>query len=138
MKCSPSKMNYLRNLNSCLTMNKLVIIVVCLGLSASGMMAQTSERSDVSSAAFNSAEMIDQSVFMDEEEKICYVDLEKVPVNLTQAAIINNRGDEVVVMSLSNEPVDRIIELDYSDLPAGSYILELRSYTGKTIKAIQL
>jgi len=125
-------------LQQSLPMKKLVIIVLCLGLGAFGLTAQTNANLEVSTSTFSSDEMMDRSVFMDAEEKICYVDLEKVPVNLTQAAIINNHGDEVVVMSLRDEPVDTIIELDYSDLPKGSYMLELRSYTGKTLKAIQL
>lgn len=81
---------------------------------------------------------IDDSFFMDEEEKVCYIDLEKISVNLKQAALINKEGDEVVVKSLSDERVDTIVELDYSELPGGSYVLELRSYTSTTAKAIQL
>lgn len=81
---------------------------------------------------------IDNSFFMDEEEKVCYIDLERIPVNLKQAALINKEGDEVVVKSLSDERVDTIVELDYSELPGGSYVLELRSYTSTTAKAIQL
>ena len=81
---------------------------------------------------------IDESFFMDEEEKVCYIDLEKISVNLKQAALINKEGDEVVVKSLSDERVDKIVELDYSELPGGSYVLELRSYTSTTAKAIQL
>ena len=81
---------------------------------------------------------IDDSFFLDDEEKICFIDLERIPVNLKQAAIINKEGDEVVVKSLADERVDTIIGLDYSELPGGSYVLELRSYTGTTAKAIQL
>ena len=77
---------------------------------------------------------IDDSFFMDEEEKICYIDLERIPVNLKQAALINKQGDAVVVKSLTDEKVDTIVELDYSELPGGSYVLELRSYTGVTAK----
>jgi hypothetical protein len=119
-------------------MNKLVIIILCLGVSTAGMMAQSNDQLYASSFAYSSTEMIDQSVFMDTDEKICYVDLEKVPVILKQAALINDHGDEVVVMSLIDQPVDTIIELDYSELPAGTYVLELSSYTGKTLKALQL
>lgn len=119
-------------------MKKLLIIALCFGSSALGLQAQSNEIQVASISAMNSDEMIDHSVFMDADEKICYVDLEKVPVNLKQAAIINNHGDEVVVMSLRDEPVNKIIELDYSDLPQGSYMLELQSYTGKTLKALQL
>jgi len=119
-------------------MKKLVFVVLCIGLFAAAVTAQTNDLLDVNPTTFSSEEMIDQSVFMDIEEKICYVDLEKIPVNLTQAAIINNHGDEVVVVSLLNEPVNSIIELDYSDLPQGSYMLELSSYTCKTLKIIQL
>ena len=83
-------------------------------------------------------EILDQSIYMDAEEKICYVDLEKVPVNLWQAALINDHGDEVAVKSLADQPVNTIIEFDYSALPEGPYVLELRSYTGKTQKAVNL
>jgi len=120
------------------SMKKLVIFVLCFGISAAGLTAQSNKLLAENTSALNSDEMIDQSFFMDADEKICYVDLEKVPINLTQAAIINNHGDEVVVMSLVDQPVDTIIELDYSELPQGSYMLELRSYTGKTLKAIEL
>ncbi|RLD18363.1 MAG: hypothetical protein DRI69_10435 [Bacteroidetes bacterium] len=119
-------------------MKNLLIIVLCFGFSAAGLNAQTTSNAVLSTSSLSSETMIDQSVFMDAEEKICYVDLEKVPMNLKQAAIINNHGDEVVVMSLHDEPVDKIIELDYSDLPQGTYMLELQSYTGKTLMAIQL
>ena len=119
-------------------MKKLVFILLCFGFSSAGLLAQSFDNTDVSTSAMSSDEMLDKSVFMDSDEKICYVDLEKVPVNLKQAAIINDHGDEVVVMSLRDEPVNKIIELDYSELPQGSYMLELQSYTGKTLKAIQL
>ena len=119
-------------------MKKLVFIILCFGFSSTGLLAQSFDNTVVSTSTRSSDEMIDKSVFMDADEKICYVDLEKVPVNLKQAAIINHHGDEVVVMSLHDEPVNKIIELDYSELPQGSYMLELQSYTGKTLKAIQL
>lgn len=85
-----------------------------------------------------SEETIDASLFMDEEERIFYVDLEKVPFVCSQAALINNRGDEVIVKSLDDERVDTIVELDYNSLPQGSYVLELRSYGAKVAKAVQL
>lgn len=121
-----------------LSMKKLVVVILLFGIGVVNTIAQSDEASVISNAPIISDEMIDRSVFMDTEERICYVDLEQVHVNLKQAAIINNHGDEVLVMSLIDQPVDTIIELDYSDLPHGTYMLELRSYTGKTLKAIQL
>ncbi|MDX1409334.1 MAG: hypothetical protein R3330_14405, partial [Saprospiraceae bacterium] len=70
--------------------------------------------------------------------KICFLDLEKIPVNLKQAVLINASGDEVVNKPLEELPVNSIVELDYRHLPSGSYILELRSYRGTTHKALRL
>lgn len=95
------------------------------------------ESYEIRSAGYDS-DSIDQSVFMDVESKTCYLDLERVPMHLKQAALINESGDEVMVKSLADVPVNSIVELDYSELPSGSYLLELRSYTGKTHKALQL
>ena len=81
---------------------------------------------------------IDNSIYMDEEERICYVDLEKVPFVLTQAVIINKEGNEVLTKSLKEEKVDTIVELEYGELPSGAYMLELRSYNGKAVKALHL
>lgn len=77
-------------------------------------------------------------VYLDTDEKICFVDLEKVNVNLKQAVLINAAGDEVISKQLQGLPVNSIVELDYSKLPSGAYVLELRSYRGTTHQALRL
>jgi hypothetical protein len=83
-------------------------------------------------------EISGECIFMDSDQKICYVDLEKIPHNLRQAVLIDAHGDEVLSKNLVNMRVNSIVELDYRHLPSGSYLLELRSYTGKSHKAIRL
>lgn len=119
-------------------MKKFLLFGFFIAFCGLGAAAQTSIELEPVIVETDNDNAIDRSVYMDEEEKICFIDLEKIPVNLKQAAIINNHGDEVVVKSLTDEPVDTIVELDYSKLPRGGYILELRSYRGTTSKAIQL
>lgn len=75
---------------------------------------------------------------MDSDQKICYLDLEKIPQNLRQAVLIDAHGDEVLTKSLADIPVNSIVELDYHHLPPGAYLLELRSYTSKSHKALRL
>ena len=86
----------------------------------------------------NSDNSLDESVFMDVDSKTCYVDLERLPVNYRQAALINGDGDEVIVKPLNDVPVNSIVELDYSELPSGDYLLELRSYTGASHMSLRL
>ena len=117
---------------------RILITLFLLSFILAGSQAQDGAIADIESVRLATQESIDQSVFMDEEERICYVDLEKVPYVLTQAVIIDKEGTEVVSKSLSQERVDTIVELEYGTLPSGSYILELRSHRGKTVKALHL
>ena len=119
----------------------LVTLFLLLGFAgfAQGAFSMATQEETVETTRISlSDKAIDSSVFMDAEAKTCYVDLERLPMNLKQAVLINNEGQEVLVMSLTDVPVDSIVELDYSELPSGSYLLELRSYTSKAHKALQL
>lgn len=119
-------------------MRKYLIPFTFILFGAVQVSAQDAYISSESTPATMSESSIDHSIYMDEDERVCYVDLEKVPFVLTQAVIINKDGDEVLVKSLKEEKVDTIVELSYNELPAGSYLLELRSYNNKAVKALQL
>ncbi len=119
-------------------MRKSFLFIMFLLLGAIGVSAQDAFLSSNTGVTSSSEATIDNSIFMDEDERICYVDLEKVPFVLTQAVIINKDGDEVLRKSLKEEKVDTIVELSYGELPAGAYLLELRSYNNKAVKALQL
>lgn len=109
----------------------LIIIMACgLTLSAQSDWQKTTIKS--------SSDDIADCVYLDTDEKVCFLDLEKVPVNLKKAVLINSSGDEVLRKGLDNVPVNSIVELDYSKLPAGAYILELRSYRTTAHKTLQL
>ena len=115
----------------------LFLFAVC-GVSAASAQSLFTTESTTQQQNSITEGSIDHSVYMDVETKTCFVDLEQLPMNLQQAALINKDGDEVIVKQLDDVPVDSIIELDYSDLPSGDYLLELRSYTGKSHKALSL
>ncbi len=76
-------------------MSKLAFAVLFLVVGMSGLHAQVNTEGGDGNyfSLANSVDITDESVFMDKEEKICFVDLEKVPVNLKQAAILNSQGD---------------------------------------------
>ncbi len=119
-------------------MRKSLFFILFLLLGTVGVSAQDAFLSSNHGVKSSAESSIDNSIFMDEDERICYVDLEQVPFVLTQAVIINKDGDEVLRKSLKEEKVDTIVELSYGELPAGAYLLELRSYNNKAVKALQL
>lgn len=72
------------------------------------------------------------SIFIDAEEKICYVDFQSLNVNLDAILIKDESGEVVKDEKVFDLPVDTIYELDLSDLKSGEYAIELRSF-GKII-----
>ena len=112
----------------------LLLFVLCIACTATAYSQATTSRTTIESAQ----DALAQCVYLDSDEKICFLDLEKVPLNLRQAVLINQAGEEVLLKGLNNVPVNSIVELDYSALPAGAYVLELRSYRGIAHKSLQL
>ncbi|MEM1218702.1 MAG: hypothetical protein AAGH79_07310 [Bacteroidota bacterium] len=70
------------------------------------------------------------SFFVDEEQKIYYIDFETINVNLNDIAVKNAAGKIVFQDEVFNLPVNTIYELDMHTFPKGKYVVELRSYTG--------
>ena len=68
--------------------------------------------------------------FVDEEQKIYYIDFETINVNLNDIAVKNAAGKVVFQDEVFNLPVNTIYELDMHTFPKGKYVVELRSYTG--------
>ncbi|MDX1943173.1 MAG: hypothetical protein SFU99_21595 [Saprospiraceae bacterium] len=80
----------------------------------------------------------DWTLFVDEENKLYYIDFETLKVNLSDIVVKNQMGEEVFKDKVFNLPVDTIYELDFSTYKAGNYEIELRSFTGIIRKTISI
>lgn len=70
------------------------------------------------------------SIYKDEENKICYIDFEKINFNLSEIIVKNDDGDVLIKDDVLDLPVNTIYEIDLSEYGAGNYHVELRSFTG--------
>lgn len=76
------------------------------------------------------------SFFVDEENKLYYVDFEKLSFNLSDIVIKNDDGEILFKEDVLDLPVNTIFELDFSSYAAGEYEVELRSFTGMLRKKV--
>lgn len=78
------------------------------------------------------------SFFADEENKLYYVDFEKLSFNLSDIVVKNSNGEVIIKEDVLDLPVNTIFELDFSEYGAGDYEVELRSFTGMLRKTISI
>jgi len=87
-------------------------------------------------AAASSSE--DWTIFADEENKLYYIDFETLKVNVSDVLVRNEKGDMVWKDNVFNLPVNTIYELDFSRFHAGTYEIELRTFTGSIRKKVSI
>ena len=80
--------------------------------------------------------VIDNWHFKDASSKKSYIDFEAIGVNLESIRVTAPNGEVMWSDDVSTLPVDVIYELNYRDYPAGTYTLEIRSYTGKLTREL--
>ena len=76
------------------------------------------------------------SFYIDEENKLYFIDFEKLSFNLSDIIVKNEAGEVIIKEDVLDLPVNTIFELDFSSHPAGSYDVELRSFTGMMRKSL--
>ena len=117
--------------------SKLTLLAV-LGFFISGnLFAQTS----VSSNEFTPKAAIagsSETFYEDAENKLLYIDFETVNVNLSDIKVKNADGEIVLEDELWSLPVNTIYEVDYKEFAAGTYEIELRSFTGVLRKTVEV
>jgi len=91
-----------------------------------------------SQGQFTSSADSDWTLFVDEENKLYYIDFETLKVNLSDIIVKNQQGEEVFKDKVFNLPVDTIYELDFSAYKSGTYEIELRSFTDIIRKKISI
>ena len=81
----------------------------------------------------------DWSIFTDSENRMLYVDFEKINVNLSNITVRDLEGkilfkDE----TLWQLPVNTIYEIDFSKFPKGNYVIELKTFTNVIKKNVTI
>lgn len=80
----------------------------------------------------------DWTLFADEENKLFYIDFETLKVNVRDVLVKDEQGDLVWKDNVFNLPVNTIYELDFSRFQAGTYEIELRTFTGVIRKKVEI
>lgn len=70
------------------------------------------------------------SFYKDDENKVYYIDFEKIDFNLSEILVMNDNGEVLFQDDVLDLPVDTIYELDLSEYATGNYHVEVRSFTG--------
>ena len=118
------------------------LVVLVLTLFAFNLSAQSassvSENSvlDLEMVNLNSSE--NWSFFVDEENKLYFIDFEKLSFNLSEIVVKNAEGEVIIKEDVLDLPVNTIFELDFSTHPVGAYEVELRSFTGIMKKTVSI
>ena len=81
----------------------------------------------------------DWSIFTDSENRMLYIDFEKINVNLSNITVKDLEGkilfkDE----TLWQLPVNTIYEIDFSKFPKGNYVIELKTFTNVIKKNVMI
>jgi hypothetical protein len=88
--------------------------------------------------AFTSVSSDDWTLFTDEDNKLFYIDFETLKVNVSDVLVKNEKGDLVWKDHVFNLPVNTIYELDFSRFQAGTYEIELRTFSGAIRKKVAI
>lgn len=119
-----------------------MIATVFIGL-ATIMNAQTSSIAENTTIESNPTELPtfegdNWTFYLDSDSKVYYIDFETISVNLSDLTVKNAQGDVVLEDELWDLPVNTIYELDFTNLKAGKYQVELRSYTGMITREVTI
>ena len=93
---------------------------------------------ELSAPSSDSHDSDDWSVYVDDENEVYYIDFEKFAVNFREVVVYNDRREIVLRDEVSDLPVDAIYEIDFSALPRGQYMIELRSFAGTLRKEVRV
>ena len=120
-------------------MNKIITAVVFM----TALFAQNPAHAQL--LALNNAETNksdikqDWSFYTDAENRMLYIDFEKINVNLNGIVVKNKEGKVVFKDdALWDLPVNTIYEVDFSKEPQGDYVVEVRTFTTTLRKTVTI
>jgi len=80
----------------------------------------------------------DWSFFLDEENKLCFIDFETLKVNLSDVIVKNQDGEVLFKDEVFDLPVNTIYEIDFTEIGTGEFDIELRSFTGTMRRSVTI
>lgn len=80
----------------------------------------------------------DESIYSDAENKIYYIDFERLSINLSDIVVRRHDGEIILKEDVFELPVNTIYEIDFSQFGAGNYEIELRSFTGVIRRSVAI
>ena len=116
-----------------------IFTVLLLTFFTTSLSAQTSASTNDSVLDLELVNLNDSenwSFFVDEENKLYFIDFEKLSFNLSEIVVKNAKNEVIMKEDVLDLPVNTIFELDFSTYKPGSYNVELRSFTGMMQKSI--
>ncbi len=119
----------------------VLAFLLSLGFTQIGFGQSTSLTSDVvaTSSVEKSFEVNeDWSFYSDEENQLYYIDFENISANLSDIVVKNSKGKILFKDDVFDLPVNTIYELDMSEYGAGTYEIELRSFTSVMRKSFTI
>lgn len=105
-------------------------------ISAQGSASVSANRPTILESSQFSISPDEWAFYLDEENKVYYIDFESISVNLNDIKVVDQAGKVVKSDKLWDLPVNTIYELSVKDLAPGNYKVELRTYTGLIEKEI--
>ncbi len=121
---------------------KSLFAFVLLCFFGNSLFAQSSASMDdnIFTSSINLTELTDDnwSFYKDEENKLYFIDFEKINFNLSEIIVKNDNGEILLQDDVLDLPVNTIYEIDLSEYAAGDYHVELRSFTGIIRKQVNI
>ena len=121
---------------------KILVFTITLLFSSLSLFSQTTAKGASAPSAENFSVVTlnhaDWSFYADDDNRTFYIDFEKINVTLSDIIIKNKAGDIVFKDEVMGLPVNAIYELNFDELGAGDYVVELRSYTKIIRKEIEI
>jgi hypothetical protein len=120
-------------------MNKFIAAVVFMTAIFAQNPAHAQLLSLNSTEANKSDKQQDWSFYTDAENRMLYIDFEKINVNLNGIVVKNKEGKVVFKDdALWELPVNTIYEVDFSKEPKGDYTVEVRTFTTTLRKTVTI
>ena len=119
-------------------MNRILSTLVLLLFISTATIAQSSASINDFNEGLATLNSDKWSFYIDEENKVYYIDFESISVNLSTIILKNANGEELLKDDVLDLPVNTIYELDFSPYGTGTYEVELRSFTGIVRKEVSI
>lgn len=117
------------------------ILIVAIIAFCSSFSALHAQLLSINTAGYETTKQTDNtadwSIYADSENRMLYIDFEKINVNLS-SMIVKDLDGKILFRdeTLWQLPVNTIYEVDFSKFPKGNYVIELKTFTSSIKKNV--